>query len=68
MCILRILGKTNVFVIETGQFLAPPLLLLASDANGQALPISSITITHLLVALICQCLAKLHFRLWLFAR
>ena len=30
------------------QFLAPPVLLLASDADGQSLPISSITITHLL--------------------
>jgi len=48
-----------------GNFLPRPIVVLASDANGQSLPISSITITHLLVALISKCLAKLHFGSWL---
>ena len=54
---------------QTRQFLAPPvLLLLASDADGQSLPISSITITNLLVALIGQCFTELDLATRLLSR
>ena len=57
-----------LFSRQTRQFLAPPLFLLASDANGQTSPVASSTATYLLIALTGKRLAKLHLATRVLAR
>ena len=54
--------------VKARQFLAPPLVLSASDANGQTSPIASSTATDLLIALTGKRLAKLNPAMRVLAR
>ena len=57
----------NLYV-KARQFLAPPLVLSASDANGQTSPVASSAAKYLLIALTGERLAKLHLATRVLAR